>query len=440
MDNNLEYIDALVNSSLQNYEVSAGYNDWEVMQKKLKAPAKSFSFKLITAVSVILLIAVFYYSSALWVDDSNFATRSSISDTNSYSHNSYMLNNITQNQKSESTVVQPDSNQTELNISHQTNSTQIKENKTTIRSTSDFSPIENKSISNVVTKHQNNKNNLLQNNLLNEDFGTNIHLATSMQAIVYEGCTPFTVSFDANVSNAISYSWNFGNGYLSTKQSPTMVFHQAGVYLVAFEAMSANGQTFRRTDTVKVYASPTAKFELSADTLKIPGKPLICKSFASKTDKVQWNFGDKRFSNQLLTNHNYTETGHYSISLSVWNENNCFDSITIYNAVSVVLAGDVKFPNAFTPSTDGANTGNFQTSDASYSLFYPSCYGIDNYILKIYDRNGVLVFETTEKTKAWDGYFNQKLCKQDIYIWLVQGRYTNGEPFTKRGDVMLIRK
>ena len=52
---------------------------------------------------------------------------------------------------------------------------------------------------------------------------------------------------------------------------------------------------------------------------------------------------------------------------------------------------------------------------------------------------GILIFETNDINIGWDGYFKGQLSNSGVYIWKVRGKYRNGEPFTKMGDVTLLK-
>ena len=58
----------------------------------------------------------------------------------------------------------------------------------------------------------------------------------------------------------------------------------------------------------------------------------------------------------------------------------------------------------------------------------------------IYNRSGVLVFKTTDVAIGWDGYYKHKLLPQDVYVFIVRGRYNSGQPFQETGNVLLIIK
>jgi len=51
---------------------------------------------------------------------------------------------------------------------------------------------------------------------------------------------------------------------------------------------------------------------------------------------------------------------------------------------------------------------------------------------------GYLVFESNDPAIGWDGYYEDQLSTQGVYIWKVRGSFANGKSFLKSGDVTLI--
>jgi len=56
----------------------------------------------------------------------------------------------------------------------------------------------------------------------------------------------------------------------------------------------------------------------------------------------------------------------------------------------------------------------------------------------IFNRWGDMVFESFDQDKGWDGYYNGEPAKQDVYVWKVAGKYSDGKNFVKTGDVTLL--
>ena len=61
--------------------------------------------------------------------------------------------------------------------------------------------------------------------------------------------------------------------------------------------------------------------------------------------------------------------------------------------------------------------------------------------MKIFNRWGEMVFQTTDLHQGWDGYYKGKLCQQDQYVWKINILYTDFDrtKIERTGSVMLIR-
>lgn len=85
-------------------------------------------------------------------------------------------------------------------------------------------------------------------------------------------------------------------------------------------------------------------------------------------------------------------------------------------------------PNAFMP--EGVN-----------SIFKPVSIYVqaDSYLLQIFNRWGQMVFESVEPDVGWDGTSGGKENPQGAYVYFISFVSSDGETFTKRGTVTLIR-
>ena len=87
-------------------------------------------------------------------------------------------------------------------------------------------------------------------------------------------------------------------------------------------------------------------------------------------------------------------------------------------------------PNAFTP----------QTGDQLNNHFVIEGIGVERFHLAIYDRWGMLVFESFNLQHSWDGTVSGKLCEPGIYNYKIW--YNTGESpksISKVGTVHLLR-
>ncbi len=107
--------------------------------------------------------------------------------------------------------------------------------------------------------------------------------------------------------------------------------------------------------------------------------------------------------------------------------NNCTskDSITVVTDFST---SNIMLPNTFTPNGDGIN----------------DCFGIkyyrdvQNLVFIIYNRYGEKVFETTNATKCWDGYYKGQRADLGNYVYYLNGHTLCGH-IIKKGSIVLMR-
>ena len=85
-------------------------------------------------------------------------------------------------------------------------------------------------------------------------------------------------------------------------------------------------------------------------------------------------------------------------------------------------------PNAFTPNHDGIN-----------DRFGAKGMYITQYVLRVYNRWGELVFESISMANTWDGTFHGRECPLDSYIWTISATGLDDKPHFLYGSVKLIK-
>lgn len=256
---------------------------------------------------------------------------------------------------------------------------------------------------------------------------------------VTEGCAPLRVLFKNKIAGNDSCLWTFGDGGSSAARDPEWIYDVEGEYRVVLKVFEQVGLISASSVVIKVYPKPTARFEIFPDKAVIPEDEVRFQNYSAASIRYLWNFGDGSTSEQFEPDHRYEKYGNYNVSLKVYSENGCSDSLMVLNAFSG-SAYFIEFPNAFIPNTGGPSGGVYSSvSDESAQVFHPSFSGVSEYHLKIFSKIGVLIFETNDINIGWDGYFKGQLSNPGVYIWKVRGNFSNGEPFTKMGDVTLLR-
>ncbi len=252
-----------------------------------------------------------------------------------------------------------------------------------------------------------------------------------------EGCSPLIIDFDNTSQYSEEYYWDFGDGNISTTKNPSHTYYDEGTYMVELTSTGPGGSD-NQTNIITVYPVPEAYFKVAPTVVAIPGQPIQCKNLSENSATYFWNFGDGSTSIEENPEHYYTAVGEYDISLVIETDSGCLDSLKIPRAVIAESSGEVDLPSAFTPDPSGPSGGAYRKGDYSNDIFYPVHEGIIEYNLSIFNRWGELIFESTDVNIGWDGYYRGKLCKQDVYVWKVSGKYVNGQSFVKKGDLTLL--
>jgi len=258
-------------------------------------------------------------------------------------------------------------------------------------------------------------------------------------ASVTEGCAPLKVSFRNKVVNCDSCRWTFGDGGTSSEKNPKWLFDIPGEYIVTLSVFGTGNLHSSSSLTVVVHAVPKARFESFPENAILPNDEISFHNYSSDAVKYRWDFGDGSSSELFEPMHSYKKSGRYNLKLTVSTEFGCSDSVIVKNAFS---GSDnyIEFPNAFIPNLNGPSTGYYSPkSDEASQVFHPVSSTVSDYQLRIFSRNGILIFESNDINIGWDGYYKGNLCDPGVYIWKVRGNYLNGEPFTKMGDVTLLK-
>jgi len=255
-----------------------------------------------------------------------------------------------------------------------------------------------------------------------------------------EGCAPFNVQFKNTSINGFKFLWDFGNGSHSTEFEPNITYFEGGTYKVRLEVYNNIGEMTFAEKIITVHDHPKAFFTASASKVRIPGNDVYFTNLSENAFKLLWDFGDGTTSAEFEPIHEYTKTGIFNIALKVTTAFNCTDDFVLSPGIEV-YSDELKLANAFIPSREGSSNGSYIIGDPGNHVFHPNIASGDvvEYQLQIFNRWGNLFFQSNEVERGWDGYYNGKLCPQDVYVWKITCKFTNGNRITKIGDVTLIQ-
>lgn len=267
------------------------------------------------------------------------------------------------------------------------------------------------------------------------------------EADVLEGCAPLTVQFTnlSQFAETGKFLWEFGDGSISRADNPTHTFFQSGTFTVRLRGENEVGETseVQQEEYIKVFARPFADFIVSTRVVYIPDQQAIFNNLSENAINYFWDFGDGSTSTEVDPSHAYTREGFYDIMLIATNEFGCADTLFREAEVEAISGGEVRTPNAFTPSLDGPNSDGTPANSGDPSrfndVFLPRLEGVEKFQMFIYNKWGEMVFESNFKDKGWDGYYKNRLAPAGVYVYKLELRFSDGRDVVKVGDVTLIR-
>lgn len=205
-----------------------------------------------------------------------------------------------------------------------------------------------------------------------------------------------------------SYIWQNGSNFQSFNAK------NAGTYFVKVSNLFGCSAS----DTINIVSiNPLPKDYLPNDTIICRGIPLTYSIPGFKN--YNWSNGSSTQTSTLR------DIGKYY--LSVIDNNNCkgIDSITLINRGCIPF----QIPNAFTPNGDGKNE-NFKPLITQQ---------INNYLFRIFNRYGQVVFETRDALKGWNGTVIGRKQPAGAYVYQINFNDYDNAPQRVEGTFLLIR-
>ncbi len=225
------------------------------------------------------------------------------------------------------------------------------------------------------------------------------------------------------VNAPYTYSIDGGAGQFSE------TFYNLSADVHSLHIVSNNGCV---TDTVIEVPEPIEGFVevMPTDTITMAGETLQMSSTfinypTSSISAYVWSpsygltCGD--CPNPVFNGYNST-----TYVLTVIYHNGCI--ATASTDITVNGNPPIYVPNAFTPNGDGSN-----------DVFYLYSQQVKEMDLKVFNRWGEKVFESTNQFYGWDGMYKGVQQPMAVYTYVVEVTYLNGKKANQKGTVNLIR-
>lgn len=127
-------------------------------------------------------------------------------------------------------------------------------------------------------------------------------------------------TFNNTSSNALIYSWNFGDGTSISDPNPTHIYLSDGVYTVVLTSSNGCGST-TATETITILTAPSAGFIVSSAIGCAPFTVQFTNQSSANTSTYNWSFPGGTPSNSVEENPKvvWDQAGTYTVSLTVSN-------------------------------------------------------------------------------------------------------------------------
>lgn len=258
-----------------------------------------------------------------------------------------------------------------------------------------------------------------------------IHIPVQSSAACYG--TSFTYYDSIPANNGDSYLWSFGDSTTGTTNPITHTYKTSGTYTVTVLVTSTAGCNATASAPASVQIYPTAKAVFTTDPLETPiSNPVIgCMNKSLNASTWMWDFGDKLSSSisyEENPTHTYSDTGKYTIHLYTNNKYGCAD--TAKQEIRIDPEFTFYIPNAFSPNGDGTN-----------DVFTGKGIGIIAFRMMIFDRWGMLLYQTDDINKGWNGTVNggSNIEQEDTYVYKVWVTDYLGKVHPYLGSVTIVK-
>ncbi len=168
-------------------------------------------------------------------------------------------------------------------------------------------------------------------------------LEAAFEASVKGDCAPVIADLENKTEEAVSFTWEFGDGTGSSAQNPTHIYNTPGTYPITLITEGPKGcqDTLTKTQGITIpgpIAAPTAP-----DTAICLGDTVHFGNGSYNTDIREWSFGDGTTDSAKTPKHVYQDTGHYEVFLSVRDSTGCTDMAGLKKGIRVYPRPEARF-------------------------------------------------------------------------------------------------
>ena len=238
----------------------------------------------------------------------------------------------------------------------------------------------------------------------------------------------FTNLTDTTLIGRTSWLWDLGDSTTSSNFHATDSYVKAGNRHIRLTATQVFCQAYNTS------FDSTINIEFPISGIRLPSVSAYKGVFTPISDRniptYKYLWTPTRgidFPDRPSVNFNFQATQEYLINLT--SPAGCVTTDSVMVRVFDDKLVDIMVPKSFTPNGDGIN-----------DVLYPYLAGIKTFqYFKVYNRQGKLLFETTNPDAGWNGSYNGSPLPMGIYIWVTVGIAIDGTSIQKTGQTVLMR-
>ncbi|MEO8587834.1 MAG: gliding motility-associated C-terminal domain-containing protein, partial [Flavobacteriales bacterium] len=249
-------------------------------------------------------------------------------------------------------------------------------------------------------------------------------------------CVPVEVTLSSGYTGPGDCTWLLGNGSEVHDCGPiTVTYEVPGTYAIALvidQGGACGADTLVAADPVIVSERPIAGFDILPEFVSTSDPVVYLNNTSTGALSYVWDIAGLAGSTEEDVQYEFPDElgGEYTVCLLALASPDCAD--TICKVITIDDGMNVSVPNTFTPDGDGIN-----------DVFMPITTGIDPryYHFEIFDRWGLLIFNSTDPAASWDGRTSDGTeAPTDVYVWklLLKDAYS-GDRSDRIGHVSLLR-
>lgn len=254
----------------------------------------------------------------------------------------------------------------------------------------------------------------------------------------YDPCdTDLKAEFIPQNTGGSVYYWDFGDGVKDTTVGPVSHSYSNPIsYIVTVIAESTNCFGSARDTVTEVITFSTPP--------EPPGIVFVYDGCAGggevalTVDRPGWDLFEWNLSDGQSGQGNYVifnvATGYITVTLTV-TDTLCNQTATVSETFEVLddaFNFSTRVPNVFSPDGDGIND-YFQLQEG----FVPNSFF--GFSIKIYDRWGKLLWESSDVSFKWPGTVDDKPLTEGAYFWIIRAASNCGAGIEENGIVHIMK-